>query len=85
MACLWVKYPAAVKELVKAEVALQSIESTSQLNLVKEWKTRKEDAQGNQDQDVSSMVIYSMKHNCLHVFQFQQDHLILALINIQNS
>ena len=85
VACLWVKYPAAVKELVKAEVALQSIESTSQSNLVKEWKTHEEDAQANQDQDVSSMDIYSRKQNCLHVFQFQQDHLILALINIQNS
>ena len=47
MARLRVKYPAAVKELVKAEVALQSIELTSQPNLVKEWKTREEDAQAN--------------------------------------
>ena len=28
---------------------------------------------------------YSRQQNCSHVFQFQQDHLILALINIQNS
>ena len=61
MAHLRVKYPAAVKELAKAEVALQSIESTSQLNLVKEWKTHEEDAQANQDQDVSSMDIYDLK------------------------
>ena len=55
------KYSAAVKELVKAEVALQSIESTSQLNLVEEWKTHEEDAQANWDQDVSSMDIYDLK------------------------
>ena len=61
MAHLQVKYPAAVKELVKAEVALQSIESTSQPNLVKEWKTHEEDAQANRDQDVSSMDIYDLK------------------------
>ena len=51
----------AVKELAKAEVALQSIELTSQLNLVKEWKTDKEDAQANRDQDVSSMDVYDLK------------------------
>ena len=50
-----------VKELAKAEVALQSIESTSQLNLVKEWKTDEEDAQANWDQDVSSMDVYDVK------------------------
>ena len=61
MACLRVKYPAAVKELAEAEVALQSIESTSQPNLVKEWKTHEEDAQANRDQDVSSMDIYDLK------------------------
>ena len=61
MARLRVKYPAAVKELVKAEAALQSIESTSQPNLVKEWKTHEEDAQANRDQDVSSMDIYDLK------------------------
>ena len=51
----------AVKELAKAEVALQSIESTSQPNLVKEWKTDEEDAQANRDQDVSSMDVYDLK------------------------
>ena len=51
----------AVKELAKAEFALQSIESTSQLNLVKEWKTDEEDAQANQDQDVSLMDVYDLK------------------------
>ena len=61
MAHLRVKYPATVKELAKAEVALQSIELTSQLNLVKEWKTHEEDAQANRDQDVSSMDIYNLK------------------------
>ena len=55
------KYPAAVKELATAEVALQSIELTSQPNLVKEWKTHEEDAQANWDQDVSSMDIYDLK------------------------
>ena len=61
MACLLVKYPAAVKELAKAKVALQSIEWTSQLNLVEEWKTDEEDAQANRDQDVSSMDVYDVK------------------------
>ena len=61
MAHLWVKYRAAVKELAKAEVALQSIELTSQPNPVKEWKTDEEDAQANRDQDVSSMDIYNLK------------------------
>ena len=61
MAHLWVKYPAAVKELAKAEVALQSIKLTSQPNLVKEWKTDEEDAQANWDQDVSSMDVYDLK------------------------
>ena len=61
MAHLWVKYPAAVKELAKAKVALQSIELTSQPNLVKEWKTDEEDAQANRDQDVSSMDVYDLK------------------------
>ena len=40
---------------------MQSIESTSQLNLVKEWKTDEEDAQANWDQDVSSMDVYDLK------------------------
>ena len=61
MARLRVKYPVAVKELAKAEVALQSIELTSQPNLVKEWKTDEEDAQANWDQDVSSMDVYDLK------------------------
>ena len=61
MAHLRVKYPAAVKELAKAKVALQSIESTSQPNLVKEWKTDEEDAQANWDQDVSLMDVYDLK------------------------
>ena len=51
----------AVKELAKAKVALQSIELTSQLNLVKEWKTDEEDAQANRDQDVNSMDVYDLK------------------------
>ena len=61
MAHLWVKYPATVKEPAKAEVALQSIELTSQLNLVNEWKTDEEDAQANWDQDVSLMDVYDLK------------------------
>ena len=51
----------AVKELGKAKVALQSIESTSHPNLVKEWKTDEEDSQANWDQDVSSMDFYDLK------------------------
>lgn len=58
---LRVKYPAAVTELEKAEAALQSIESTSQPNLVDEWKTQEEEAQANRNRNVSSMDIYDLK------------------------
>jgi hypothetical protein len=56
-----VKYPAALTELAKAEVALQSIELTSQPNLVDEWRIQEESAQANRNQDVSSMDIYDLK------------------------
>ena len=61
VACLRVKYPAAVTELAKAEAALQSIKSTSQPNLVDDWKTQEENAQANRDRDPSAMDIYDLK------------------------
>lgn len=61
MARLRVKYPAAVTALAKAEAALQSIESTSQPDLVSEWKIEEKNAQANRDQDLSAMDIYDLK------------------------
>ena len=61
VAHLHVKYPAAVTELAKAEAALQSIKSTSQPNLVDDWKTQEENAQANRDQDPSAMDMYDLK------------------------
>lgn len=55
------KYPLAVEGLAKAEMSLQSIEATSQANLVNQWKDEEAKAQANCDEDPSAMDIYDIK------------------------
>lgn len=55
------KYAVAKAEAHAKQLALQSVEKTSDVGLVARWKAQEMQAQSKRDKDPSSMDIYDLK------------------------